>query len=191
MVTIAWDIDDVLNELMRFWFEKKWLVNHPEVRLRYGELTENPPHKLLGVSKEEYLTSLDEFRLSAHYRKMQPIPEIKNWFLQNGKFFRHVAVTAVPIHVAYVSAEWLLKHFGTWIRTFHFVPSLRKRLKTPSYDKSKKDFLRWLGKVDIFIDDNEANIQGCRNLGIKGILFPRPWNRSKLTIAETLKILRG
>lgn len=188
MVTIAWDIDDVLNELMRFWLEKAWLPKHPST-IRYNEITENPPHKLLEVSKEEYLNSLDEFRLSTQYRKMQPVPEVKNWFLNYGKLFRHVAITAVPVHAAYVSAEWVLRHFGVWIRMFHFVPSLRKGQRIPQYDKSKKDFLRWFGKVDIFIDDNDANIQGCRNLGIKGILFPRPWNRSRLTISETLEML--
>lgn len=191
MVTIAWDIDDVLNELMRFWFQEKWIAEHPKVRLKYDEIKENPPHRLLGVSKEEYLTSLDEFRLSIQYRKMQPNPLVKDWFLHYGKFFRHIAITSVPIHAAYVSAEWVLRHFGIWIRTFHFVPSVRKGLKVPEYDKNKKDFLRWLSKAGIFIDDNEANIQDCRNLGIRGILFPQPWNRSKLTIAETLKMCRG
>lgn len=188
MVTIAWDIDDVLNELMRFWLEEKWVTGHPGCSLKYNGIRENPPHKLLGVSKKEYLTSLDEFRLSGQYRKMQPVPEVKDWFIQNGRFFRHIAITAVPIHAAYVSAEWVLRHFGVWIRTFHFVPSVRRGLKIPQYHKSKSDFLRWFGKVGIFIDDNEANLRDCRNLGIKGILFPRPWNRSKLTISETLKM---
>ena len=191
MITIAWDIDDVLNELMRFWFNKKWLIEYPKCSLKYDEIKENLPHKLLGVSKEKYLTSLDEFRLSMQYRNMQPVLEVKKWFLQNGEFFRHIAITAVPIHAAYVSAEWVLRHFGIWIRTFHFVPSVRKGLRMPQYDKSKKDFLRWFGKVGIFIDDNEANIQDCINLGIKSILFPQPWNRSKLTISETLEMLKG
>lgn len=189
MLTIAWDVDDVLNNLMNVWFEKKWKIEHPECNLKYSEIIENPPHKLLGVSKEGYLTSLDEFRLSNRYRRMQPLPELKNWFLRYGKFFRHIAVTAVPIHAAYVSAEWLLRHFGRWIRTFHFVPSIRKGLRTPRYDKTKKDFLQWLGKVDIFIDDNEANICGCEKIGIKGILFPRPWNSSRLSTREVLEII--
>lgn len=188
MNTIAWDIDDVLNELMRFWFEKAWLPKHPSA-IRYNEITENPPYKLLGVSKEEYLNSLDEFRLSMQYRKMQPVPEVKNWFLQNGEFFQHIAITAVPIHTAYANAEWVFRNFGVWIRTFHVVPSVRKGQRVPQYDKDKKSFLKWIGKIDIFIDDNESNLNGCEKLGIKGILFPRPWNRSKLTIKETLEML--
>lgn len=190
MKTIAWDIDDVLNELMLLWFERKWKIEHSECDLNYSAITENPPHKILGVSKEEYLTSLDEFRLSIHYRKMRPIAEVKNWFLKYGKLFRHIAITATPLRSAYISANWTLRHFGSWIRTFHFVPSIRKGVGMPKYDISKKDFLRWFGKVDIFIDDNERNIQDSAILGIKGILFPRPWNKSKLTVSQTLAMIR-
>lgn len=189
MLTIAWDIDDVLNELMCFWFEKKWLIEHPECTLKYDHISENPPHKLLRVSKEEYLNSLDEFRLSIQYRKMQPVPEVKRWFLQYGKLFRHIAITAAPVNAAYVSTEWVLKHFGFWIRTFHFVPSVRKGQNIPCYDKDKKSFLEWIGKVDIFVDDNEKNIRECKNLDVRVVLFPRPWNKSKLGIPQTLKIL--
>lgn len=189
MITIAWDIDDVLNELMRFWF-KEWLILHPQCILKYEQISENPPHRLLGVSKEDYSNSLDEFRLSGRYRAMQPNLEIKKWFLRYGKFFRHIALSAVPQREAPVSAEWAFAHFGIWIRTFHFVPSLRKGEKLPLYDKSKKDFLKWMGKVDIFIDDTEANLSACEELGIKVVLFPQPWNKSKLSIAETLEKLR-
>lgn len=171
---------------MRFWFEEKWLIEHPQCLLRYDQISENPPHRLLAVTKEEYLNSLDEFRLSGRYRKIQPTPEIKKWFLRYGKFFRHIALTAVPVKTAYVSAEWVFVHFGIWIRTFHFVPSLRKGQKIPQYDKNKKDFLKWMDRVDIFIDDNEANLRQCEELGIKCVLFPRPWNKSKLNIEETL-----
>ena len=57
--TIAWDVDDVLNNLMRAWFEEKWLIDHPECNLLYEGLTENPPHRLLETNVDNYLKSLD------------------------------------------------------------------------------------------------------------------------------------
>jgi hypothetical protein len=189
MVTVAWDVDDVLNELMRFWFEKKWITEHPKVRLKYVEITENPPHKLLGVSKEEYLTSLDEFRLSIKYKKMQPVPEVKNWFVHYGKFFRHIALTAAPLSCTPISAAWVIRHFGYWVRSFSFVPSQRKRENLPQYDKTKGDLLRWWGKADILVDDSISNVEEAQSMGMQAILMPQPWNNSKLTTEQTLELL--
>lgn len=190
MLTIAWDIDDCLNELMRCWLEGHWLPQHPDCRLKYLNIKENPPHKLLGISKAEYLDSLDEFRLSGEYLKMRPNPQVKEWFLRYGKLFRHIALSSVPVRAANVSAEWLMRNFGSWIRTFNFVPSARKGDEELHYEKSKKDFLRWFDKVDIFVDDSRKNICGSRELGIKAILFPQPWNNSKLSISLTLGKIR-
>ncbi|MCX7661343.1 MAG: hypothetical protein N2Z79_01505, partial [Candidatus Omnitrophica bacterium] len=189
MLTIAWDVDDVLNELMRFWF-RKWLKSHPELNLKYTDLIENPPHRLLGISEEKYLTSLDAFRLSEEYKKMSPNPEVKRWFLKNGKIFRHIAVSGVPVACAYITAEWVFRNFGKWIRTFHFVPSYRQKQSYPIYDRNKNDFLCWFGKVDIFVDDNEANLDNLKDIKIKKILFPQPWNRSNLTIKQALQMIR-
>ncbi len=189
MLTIAWDVDDVLNNLMQEWLNKKWLPDHSGCRIRFNEIIQNPPHQLLKVSKEEYLKSLDEFRLSKEFTKIRPLAETKKWFLKYGDNFRHLVITAVPVKAAAVSAVWTLTNFGRWIRTFHFVPSLRREEKNFKYDRTKKDFLKWLGKVDIFIDDNELNLAGSQELGIRGILFPRPWNSSKLTITQTLELI--
>jgi len=125
MKTIAWDIDDVLNDLMLLWFKQKWVAEHRDCRLRYEELTENPPHKLLEVGLNDYLGSLDEYRLSPLYQQMSPIQEVRGWFVKYGGNFRHIALTAVPLIAAPASAQWVFKNFGTWIRTFHFVPSKR------------------------------------------------------------------
>ena len=64
MKTIVWDVDDVLNNLMQSWLETAWLPAHPACQITYRLLTENPPHHLLGISKIEYLQSLDDFRLN-------------------------------------------------------------------------------------------------------------------------------
>jgi hypothetical protein len=189
MITIAWDVDDVLNNLMRCWFENKWSLEHPDCKVRYEELRENPPHSILSISVKAYLESLDEFRLSDHYMKMLPVKEVMEWFDLYGERFRHIALTAVPLKAAFVSAQWVLKHFGKWIRTFHFIPSNRQAENLPRYDEDKSDFLNWLGKVDIFIDDNEKNVSSVKKSGIHCVVMPRPWNSQNQAVQEILRSL--
>ena len=189
LITIAWDIDDVLNDFMRSWFERKWLVENKECGLSYEDLVENPPNRLLGVGVDEYLRSLDEFRLSSLFGDMLPSEEAMRWFLRNGPAFRHIALTAVPLVAAPVSAGWVMRHFGPWIRTFHFVPSKRAGQEIPAYDGNKADFLRWVGKVDVLIDDSPENIREAEKAGVKGFLISRPWNHGEFSLGEALKYI--
>ena len=189
MRTIAWDVDDVLNDLMRSWLEQRWLPSHPNCSLRYEDIVENPPHRLFGVSLDEYLTSLDAFRLSGAAGRLPPVAAVLAWFHQYGEHFRHIALTATPLCSVPVSAGWVTRHFGPWIRSFNFVPSKREGECIPMYDRTKSDYLRWWGKVDILVDDSAVNVEAARALGIRAILMPRPWNQSRLTIAETLEYL--
>jgi len=191
MKTIAWDVDDVLNDLMLMWFKQKWVVNHRDCRLKYEELIENPPHRLLGVGLNDYLNSLDKYRFSALYQQIEPVKEVIGWFSKYGNRVRHIALTAVPLNAAPASSQWVFRHFGKWIRTFHFVPSKRDRQYIPEYDGDKSSFLKWFSKVDVLIDDSSANISAAEGIGIKGILWPRPWNDSKLTTSETLILLEN
>lgn len=181
--TIAWDIDDVLNELMREWF-KTWKAKHPECKIDYKDITENPPHELLGVSKEDYLASLDKFRLNK-FSEMRPIPEVLNWFEKYGDKCRHIALTSTPFITASISAEWVIRNYGKWIRTFHFIPSYREGIIIPQYDKTKGDYLK-NNKSDMIIEDSEENIQSAEKAGVRGIIFPRPWNNGKDSIGEML-----
>jgi len=187
--TIAWDVDDVLNDLMRAWFEHCWMRAHPDCPLRYGRISDNPPDALLGISRADYLASLDGFRLSEGAETMLPVPEVLAWFRQYGKSCRHLALTAVPLRAASVSAAWVMRHFGAWIRSFHLVPSPRQDERIPNYDRTKEDFLRWWGKVDILVDDNPVNVASARSLGIEAILVSRPWNQGQQTLAQTLDTL--
>ena len=191
MHTIAWDVDDVLNDLMRSWFEGSWLPSHPDCALRYEDISQNPPHQLLEVSLDEYLASLDDFRLSGAAERLHPVPEMMAWFCQYGEHFRHIVLTATPLRSAPVSAAWATRHFGRWIRSFNFVPSKREGERIPVYDQTKDDFLSWWGNVDILVDDSAVNVEAARALGIQGVLMPRPWNQSRLTIAEILESLAG
>jgi len=191
MKTIAWDVDDVLNNLMLMWFKQKWIEEHKDCKLNYEELVENPPHRLLGVGINEYLNSLDEYRLTNLYQQMNPGKEVIDWFNKYGDDFRHIALTSVPLVAASASAQWVFRHFGVWIRTFHFVPSKRDGQNIREYDNNKSAFLAWISKVDVFIDDSSSNINDAKSIGIKGILWPRPWNDSKLTPQEALLLMEN
>ncbi|MBP2636943.1 MAG: hypothetical protein H6Q72_2850 [Firmicutes bacterium] len=189
MLTIVWDIDDVLNNLMHEWFHKKWLLEHPNCHCGYKDLTINPPHEILKVTKEEYLCSLDEFRMS-EMMNLQPNQEVLSWFEEHGKKYRHLALTAVPGSTADLSAFWLIRHFGKWIRSFNFVPSERASdCSSLYYDRTKYDFLKWLEKADILIDDNSINIKSAQESGITTYLVSRPWNSGGVALTEVLREL--
>ena len=177
MQTIVWDVDDVLNDLMAAWFRKAWLPSHPACRVRYEELTENPPHRVLDIPKEEYLASLDAFRVSEAARRLTPNAEILEWLRTYGDRYRHVALTARPLASAGAAADWVFRHFGNYVRCFGVVPS-RLDPAAPLYDTDKADFLKWFREADYFVDDSEENVAAVRKLGVHCIVYPQPWNRS-------------
>ena len=183
--TIVWDVDDVLNDLMRRWLEDEWLPGHPGCGVGYAELRENPPCGVLGCSLDQYLASLDRYRLRSA-GMLEPAPEIVEWFSAQGGRFRHVALTATPAVAASISAGWVMQHFGSWIRSYSFVPSPRNYNPVPAYDGTKEDYLRWWGKGDLLIDDNPQHLEGARRIGMRGLLVPRPWNDASGTLASVL-----
>lgn len=189
MITIAWDVDDVLNDLMRAWLERWWLPAHADSSLRYADLTENPPHRQLGIAREEYLEDLDAFRLSPLAQEMVPTSEVVAWFEEHGATARHLALTAAPLRTVPLTAAWVLWHFGRWIRSVHVVPSPRPGVDAPTYDQTKADFLRWWGKVDLLVDDNPAHVAAAQQVGIRAVLWPQPWNAARATAAQALAVV--
>jgi hypothetical protein len=185
MITIIWDIDDVLNNLMEAWFEQYWKPYHHQCDLTYADLVENPPHRVIGVSREEYLSSLDEFRMSGAEARLVPNAKIVAWLNAHGRRFRHFALTARPLETVPFQAEWLFRNFSPFIRGYGVVPS-RSSPSTPVYDLTKGEYLRWLGMGDILVDDNEDNIAQALQVGVSAILFPQPWNQSAFSILEVL-----
>lgn len=173
--TIVWDIDDVLNDLTAAWFEHAWKTEHA-TSLRFEDLTENPPHRILGVSLTDYLASLDAFRASAYGQSLPVRTDVLQWFEKYGAAFRHVALTATPFASAPSSAAWVLRNLGRWIRVVGFVPSSRPDDLPPKYDQTKDAFLDWWGKADYFVDDRPDNCASAQALGITTFLAPRPWN---------------
>ncbi len=189
MFTFAWDVDDVLNDLMGAWFAHQDTGAGGTVSLQYEDLTENPPHRLLAMSQSEYLESLDVFR-SEQYAQLTPVAPVYRWFEAYGNPYRHIALTAVPFAAVSASASWVMAHYGRWIRTYHYVPSHRPYCSIPDYDRSKGEFLQWMDQVDCLVDDNENNVQEARSLGRQAVLFPRPWNTARdQSIEEVLSNL--
>lgn len=188
MLTIVWDVDDVLNDLMYQWFTSGWRVERPECMVEYSDLVENPPHVILGVEKQTYLASLDVFRCSSQGINLTPNPQVLEWFREHGARFRHIALTARPLETAPDVAHWVMKHFGTWIRCFGIVPS-RDIAGVPKYDTGKGDFLRWIGAGDVLVDDTVENLNQAKAAGLQTIAFPQPWNRSTETVASVLNQL--
>lgn len=175
VATIAWDVDDVLAPTLQTWLARSWTPRHPGAP-QFEQLTANPPHALLGVSRETYHASLDAFRRD-HYLDMEPAPEVVDFFRAHGHRFRHVALTATPRAHAPTVARWVLRHFGDWIRGFGFVPSWRpgdERLPTPHRDKGA--WLRAHGGASVLLDDSPDNVASAEAAGVEGWLVGQPWN---------------
>jgi len=187
MKTIVWDIDDVLNDCMKTWLESFWLPAHPDCSLTYNTIIENPPYRILGVKKEEYLDSLDKFRVSPLAQTMIPDSKLLNWFKKDGWQFRHIALTARPRKTVSSAIVWMLQHFSEWFQTFSFIPAERCGELSGHPDREKSDFLLWLNKVDYFIDDNPENVMAANKIGIKAFLVARPWNNGGLPMEDILE----
>lgn len=188
MLTLVWDVDDVLNDLMYQWFAYGWRVQHPDCPISYQELTSNPPHQVLGIGKTDYLASLDCFRVTERARNMSPNPEVLAWFRNAGARFRHIALTSRPLATAPEAAHWVIRHFGAWIRCFGVVPS-RLQEGIPIYDQTKGQYLAWLSRGDVIVDDSTENIREAESLGLRTLQPAQPWNSSQLTVSDLLRQL--
>jgi hypothetical protein len=186
MKTIAWDVDDTLNNFTQVWFNDWWHLDKKSLDLNYSQLTENPPNHLLGISEAAYLASLDAFRSSELAGAISPNSQILDWFQRYGEKSRHLALTATPLNAAPYSAAWVLKHFGKWIRSYNVIPSKREGDPLQVHDQNKTEFLDWLGKVDILVEDNEANLISAQRAGYLTIGIPQPWNNVRNSLEDIL-----
>lgn len=172
---ILWDIDDVLNDLTRICAEKVLPLRHAGVR--WQDFRHNPPLDELHCSREEYVAQLDHCREN-FTQEMMPQPEVLEFFQTNGNKFRSIALSAAPMTMAPLSAEWVLRYFGKWIQTVVFVPSPRPGYEMESAMFSNKaEAVEMLGGV--LVDDAPGNIEPVRHAGGRALAFPAPWNENK------------
>ena len=134
-------------------------------------------HKILKISRKEYLNSLDKFR-EEKYLSLQPRQEILEWFKQYGNKFYHIVLTSVSRKCAEKSVFWIIKYFGDWIQSVNFVYSEREDDNSIKYFNNKSEWIEWFGKVDYFIDDNEKSLKEAKILNPSLITFcPKQlWN---------------
>ncbi len=97
----------------------------------------------------------------------------------------------MPLRYAPISAGWVLRYFGRWIRSFNFVPSNRSGESLPAYDGSKQDFLSWWGKASVLVDDHAENVALAQKAGVRAVLMPRPWNNGPGAVEETFQQLEN
>ncbi len=186
---ILWDVDDVLNQLMREWLHFWQLKNKLDSKpVDVSQILENPPSRVLGIPLEQYLKSLDEFRNSSLGRRMTPHPEVLHWFQKFGPKFVHIALTARPSETMPNQAAWVYENFGRWI---HSIVSVSPSRLESAYQRhqifvSKASFIQWLDKPVILIDDSEDNIQEAKQHCLRTFLFPQPWNSSNQTTEDVL-----
>jgi hypothetical protein len=189
---IAWDVDDVLNALMRRWLER--FEQESGVSVPYASLRENPPDGLLGLSRAQYLASLDAFRLE-QYASLEPSPRALEWFAEHGDATTHIAVTATPLCAAERTVAWVRRHFGRWIADVRVVPSPRPDDPVPQPPPDKGALLAALGGQFVLVDDSPAQVAHARAHGVRAILYPQPWNEAAQPAAavwtELARIARG
>ena len=181
---VVWDLDDVLNNLMLAWLG--WSERPGDRSIAYSDLHQNPPHCLLGLTEIVYKQSLDEFRNSDEARKMMPVKVVIDWFLEYGHDFDNHVLTARSRSTVPAAAEWVFRHFGEWIRHFHFVPAYRTHDKLPDMGGDKATVIRLIGGADFFVDDDRKNLEAAIDAVPFPILIPQPWNRCSGDMASAL-----
>lgn len=186
---ILWDVDDVLNQLMDEWLG--FWQNSQQFERRTTQIfqiTKNPPNQILGISIEEYLESLDEFRNSKLGRDLSPNPKVLNWFEEFGDQYVHIALTARPKETMPTQAAWVYEHFGRWIHSVVSVNPSRPGLEYPVHSvfSNKASFVQWLDKPTVLIDDSEENIRKAKKHCRKVLLFPQPWNSCTQSVERVL-----
>ncbi|MBR2372854.1 MAG: hypothetical protein IKA87_01335 [Lentisphaeria bacterium] len=183
---LLWDIDDVLNCLIPLCISTTAQKLKPGIKME--DLQNNPPLQELGCSLDEYRQILDECRDQYLYSE-PPRKEVMDFFQEWGGCFRSMTLSSSPMHMAPRSAEWVLRHFGSWIQGTVFVPSPRKKITVGSHLFASK--AEAVVELDgILIDDMPINVESVKKAGGRAFYFPAPWNINKnMSIEEFFSML--
>jgi hypothetical protein len=120
---------------------------------------------------------------------MLPVPAVREWFQQHGDAFDHHVVTARPIATVPAAAEWVFRHFGRWVRHFHFTPARRTGEDVPDSGASKREIIAQFSRAEFFVDDSAENLDAAREIVGECLLVPQPWNNGTGKFADALEVL--
>ena len=177
-----WDVDDVLNNLT------KDFINYITPSIPYETILNPNIHDSLGLSQDDYLYELDNFR-RREYLNLKPNLDLTN-FIKSRKNSMHYVLTSVPHEFIEISFCWVKRNFDKTFFGYLFAPSRRENgnLKMPI----KRDHLNNLnlfGRKTFFIDDNPYNFINIDNTSITKVLWPQPWNSSGKSLKKGEKYI--
>ena len=75
-------------------------------------------------------------------------------------------------------AWWIYHNYGQWIHTVHAAKTSRNTMSN-HHCVIKADFISWINKEVLFIDDSEENVNTVSETGVETMLYPQPWNNAK------------
>jgi uncharacterized HAD superfamily protein len=122
--------------------------------------------ELLGMTKKEFLYLADQFAQSPYHYRMQPVAGAKHAIQRLARQHELYAVSARPGRFVAEVTELIHRHYGP--RTFSGIDLL-------GHMHDKGEHCVRLGIHDL-IDDGAHNILAAHRVGVKAILFDRPWN---------------
>ena len=150
MLTIVWDVDDVLNDLMSAGSRRRGSRRIRSRPLAYCRYHGESAASRAGRRAAEYLESLDSFRASDRARaNCRPIPRCSTGCARYGP-----RVSATWRYGASAGERARTRPSGcsaiseTTSACFGVVPS-RLAAGVPAYDRDKGEFLEWFGRAGL------------------------------------------
>lgn len=171
-MVVAWDVDDVLNDLTQQWMD--WVGLSPA---KLDGPLQGPGDYAInsGWLEDEYLESLDRFRMEK-YAALEPRTQLQEWLKENQRaHVVHVAITRTPLRAAAPVSDWVMRNFGAWIHAFIVCPSARVDDDADLIRRTKAEWLQLFQGEGTLIDDTPENLEKLPP-GWVPLLFPAPWN---------------
>lgn len=171
---IAVDNDDVLFPFVETFFT--FYNSRFKTDFDVKKQLEYKLNKTLDKTEEETMKFIFEFYKSTLILKMKPINGALSVLKELKKKYSLIVITARPFETRDITIQAINQHFSGIFDQVYLTNSYS--LTGPT--KTKAQVCQELG-VSVLIEDSPTNIKECAAVGIKTIMFTRPWNRDQVT----------